>query len=1062
MKRTYFTQLLTLVILMVIGAGLLPQIEVADQPRPRQGKTLTVWYGWPGSSAKVIEQNVTSRLEGMVSAVKGVQEITSESYFGSGRISITLKPEADVSMTKFEIASVLRQAHKQLPKGVSFPELSGGEVVNESQKKETTQMLLTYCVNSNLGDDQLKNYMDRQVIPQLNRMEEVKKVELSGGTSKYIVITYDPFVISGYGLTAYDIEKGIKAFLGKADIVGEVQQPGTKERKTLYLMTDNRDKSLEHIPIGITGGKTIYLNDLASYEYKDRLPNSYFRVNGLNSIYMNIHVDAEANKIGASKKIKERIKGIQDGLRHGVYLTLTYDAAEEKGEELDKLVWRSLLSLFILMLFVWLTKRSINYLGIMAVTLAANILIAVIAYYVFDIRLHIYSLAGITVSLGMVIDAAIVMVDHYSYYHDRKAFLAILAALLTTIASLIIVMWLPDFLQKDLYDFAWIIIINLSVALIVAWMFVSALIEQTHYHSRQQGRIKHQMTAIRWSRFYHKYVAFTQKRKWIYFLIVILAFGIPFHALPSKWNENGGSLYQNPADTIATPWYEKAYNATLGSRFFQGVCKKNLSKWCGGTMRLFAESLSENRFGDNEEKEKKLTIRAQMPLGGTASQLNEKVVILENFLSEFEEIERFETRVGSWGALIVVEFEKEHSQTSFPYILENKVISKVITIGGADWSTSGISERGFSNSLNLQYRAHRIEISGYNYDRLYRIAEDMCREMGRNNRVTDLAIETPGHRNQEDELYMRYDKESMALYDFNLGLAHNTMREILSGRDIERYRDRRFSADMYLKSSWHDRFDHWFLNHSYLKMGNTEHRVSDFMSIEKREAKNCIPRKNQEYILHVAFNLLGSYSYTSKYIKQTIDNFNKKIPLGYKCYNSSYGFYNDTGSQYWLLGLIVVIIFFVCSILFESLKQSLAIVSLIPVSFIGTFLTYYFSGVEFGSGGFASMVLLAGLTVNAGIYILCEFNNQRKIHPNVKPLYAYIRAYNHKITAIFLTILSSVLGLVPFLIDGQDEPFWFSFAVGSCGGLLFSIIALIFVLPVFVGMKGKWMKRRRT
>ena len=139
--------------------------------------------------------------------------------------------------------------------------------------------------------------------------------------------------------------------------------------------------------------------------------------------------------------------------------------------------------------------------------------------------------------------------------------------------------------------------------------------------------------------------------------------------------------------------------------------------------------------------------------------------------------------------------------------------------------------------------------------------------------------------------------------------------------------------------------------------------------------------------------------------------------------------------------------------MFESLKLSLAIVSLIPVSFIGTFLTYYFSGVEFGSGGFASMVLLAGLTVNAGIYILCEFNNQRKIHPNVKPLYAYIRAYNHKITAIFLTILSSVLGLVPFLIDGQDERFWFSFAVGACGGLLFSIIALIFVLPVFVGMR---------
>lgn len=273
---------------------------------------------------------------------------------------------------------------------------------------------------------------------------------------------------------------------------------------------------------------------------------------------------------------------------------------------------------------------------------------------------------------------------------------------------------------------------------------------------------------------------------------------------------------------------------------------------------------------------------------------------------------------------------------------------KVISIGGADWSTSGVSERGFSNSLNLQYRSNRIEIAGYNYDRLYRIAEDMCETMKQNNRVVDLTIETPGHENQEDEFYMRYDKERMALYGFDLNSTHQALKEILSGYDIERlrvggrspgmkYKDKNISADMYLKSSAKDKFDLWHLQNAYLKVNGTDTKLSDFMQIERREAKNCIPKKNQEYVLRVAFNVLGSYTYTSKYIEKITKEFNAKMPVGYRCLNTSYGWYKDDGTQYWLILLIVIIIYFICAILFESLRLPLVIISLIPVSFIGTF-----------------------------------------------------------------------------------------------------------------------------
>lgn len=126
-------------------------------------------------------------------------------------------------------------------------------------------------------------------------------------------------------------------------------------------------------------------------------------------------------------------------------------------------------------------------------------------------------------------------------------------------------------------------------------------------------------------------------------------------------------------------------------------------------------------------------------------------------------------------------------------------------------------------------------------------------------------------------------------------------------------------------------------------------------------------------------------------------------------------------------------------------------------AFIGTFLTFYFGGINFGTGGFASLVLLCGLVVNSGIYIINEYNNLQNIYSKQKFLKSkitlYIKAYNHKIIPVFLTILSTVLGLIPFLTDGDTNEFWFSFAIGTSGGLIFSIIALIFIMPIFMSLE---------
>lgn len=974
---------------MIIGAALVPGLDISNKPRPQQGKTLNISYRWQGASAKVVEQNVTSRIEGLVSSIRGVESVSSVSNFGSGNVTVQLKKNASISSIKFEIASLLRQVRDKLPQDVSFPELSGGEVVTGRERDRDTH-ILSYRINASMPDREIRMLAERTIKPQLERIEGVDRIEVSGGTDKYMEISYHAEQLALYGLTSYDIEEAIRNFLGRQDIIGDIvryDKRGTAERISLMLAIDGEHSLLESIPVKTIEGKIIYLNNLAQCQYRERDPESYYRVNGMNTVYMNIFAKQDVNIGRVASKVKTAVEKHSEESAQ-LDCTLTYDKADEQFSEFKTLIMRSCLSLLILLLFVFVCKRDKRYLFIVFCTLLANILIAVICYRLFDMRLQPFSMAGITVSLGLIIDSTIVMVDHYSYHRDFKAYFSIVGAMLTTIGALVIIFWLPDYIRNDLYDFSWVIIINLFVALLVSALFAPALVDRMNYSSRQKGKPRNIRLMVLWNRIYRRYIAISQHRimRWPLLAVTAGVFG---------W-----SLY------------------------------------------LFISTLDANTYRP-EPEEMKLHIRGQMPLGGTPKQLNDKVQTVEQLLSQYKEIKKYETHIGAWGSEMIVAFKPEYLHTGFPYLLENNVIGRLITIGGAEWSTWGVSMRGFSNALNLQYRSNGIEIVGYEYDRLYRFAEDICKRVQQNRRVVDITIETPGHERQEDELYMEYNKEMLAIDSISIQQIHRSLASMLAEHEMGRRAGTGQKTDYVLRPKQYRAFDLWQLNNAYIKVAGRDLLLTNFMTVNRREAKNCIPRQNQEYILRVAFNVLGSYTYADKYIKGVTDEFNKKLPVGFRCIDRTYGSYDDKGTQYWLIGLVVVIIFFVCSILFESLYKALVIILLIPVSLSGLFLTYHFSSVEFGTGGFAAIVLLCGLTVNNGIYIMNEYRNERR----------YIKAYNHKIIPILLTVFSTILGFSPFLIDGPEARFWFSFAIGSISGLFFSFVSVIFSMPLFLKLR---------
>ena len=574
--------------------------------------------------------------------------------------------------------------------------------------------------------------------------------------------------------------------------------------------------------------------------------------------------------------------------------------------------------------------------------------------------------------------------------------------------------------------------------------FIPALLDympiQNFKETVSQRKLRRQ---VRFRRFYERYIQWGLNHRWVYVVLFILAFGIPLCVLPSASElsmKKDKNIFHKGIEKIVT-WkpYEKN--------------RQVIDKIAGSSFASFYRAIGRSNFYREPER-KALYVHAGMLEGCTIQQLNEVVTSMENYLAGFEEIKVFTTQIFSASsASITIEFKPEYENTPFPLQLKADVTSMAINFGGANWSIYGIDENGFNNNIVSDYKSHRIALNGYNYQKLYEYAEYLMEYLAQNKRVSGPEIWGSSWSGRpRTEYNLSYDFEKMA----GLGISPYSYYSALASQLYEGsvgsspYNGE--SVNVLLRSSEVDRFDLWHVLNSPVLADSTNVALSDVGSIVKRRSGLNIRKSQQSYEISVCFDFIGSYELSHKVIQSAVDHMNSEIlPVGYKATDQYGGWFMNQKEKYaWLIILIIAVIFIVLAITFESLRLPFAVIFMIPISFIGLFLTFGLSKLSFDQGGFAAFVMLSGIVVNAGIYILLTY--QKMVQKGIR---SYYRAFSLKIIPIMLTAISTVLGLVPFLTDGPDEVFWFDFAVGTMGGMFFSIIALIFVLPVFSLKKYK-------
>ena len=975
---------------------------------------------------------------------------------GGGRVSLDFGKRADMAAARFEVASVIRNLYPSLPSGVSYPDLS----LNVSGGRSRTA--LSYDIRSSLSTKQMSDFIEDRMITPLSSVEGVEWVNLSGVTPYEWVVEFDSEKVRLYGIGADDISSAFRTAFAE-NIAGMTQYDGKTCSVRLRTL---RPEDFGDIPVCKASGRMIYIRDIARCSYQESEPDYYFRLNGLNTVNLSIGISRAANLLSVTRDVKDCMSRLEKCYPDGMSSSLGYDSSEYISKELDKIYFRTLVCLLLLLGFVFIANRSWKYMLVIAITITVNILVAAAVYWLVGLRIHIYTLAGITVSLGIIIDSSIIMTDHWSRYRNRGAFPALLCAILTTVAALLVILLLPDRERASLTDFAFVIAINLAVSLLVAYLFVPALLDYIHLdvHTARTP-VRRLRRIVRWNRRYEGYIRRGLRHRWAYLVALVLAFGLPTVLLPDKVGSDREDEQK---------WYEKVYNHIFGSGFYADN-RTVIDKVLGTSFTMFHEAMDRSDFY-REPSRQVLSIRAGMPEGCSVSQLDEVVRDMENYIAQYSDmIEYFTTQIYSHSdASISVYFKPEYENTGFPAKLKADVTSMAINLGGANWSIYGITDSYFNNHVVSGYKSGRITLNGYNYNDLLGYADMLLEHIRGNRRVSAPEIWGAGFDSRPlTEYHVDYDFPSLAALGVNPYSYYSVLYSPLYDSNIGSILQDGEYADVRLVSSEKDGFDLWHILNTAIPVDSTSVKLSQIGDISARRSGLAISRNNQSYEVNVVYDFIGSYELGKRFTEEALEYMNEEVlPLGYKASAPGYGWFDAHRDTYaGLIGLVVLLVFVICSIFFESFRLPFSVILMVPVSFTGLFLTFGLSGITFDQGGFAAFVMLAGVSINAGIYLVYEYlrfsGKERREIPG-KALngmssmaeqglrrYAnasirnYVKAFNVKVVPIMLTIVSTVLGLIPFLFDGPDEVFWFDFAAGTIGGLVFSIIAFVLYLPVF-------------
>ncbi len=568
-------------IILAVGWRSITSLPVRQYPR-LESSAIIISTVYIGASAETVRGFLTTPIEKAVSAIDGIDYIDSSSTAGVSVITVHLRLNHPSTDALAEISARLNQVRSELPAEAESPSI---EIQRTDKPYATFYISMT---SENLKLSQLNDYMTRELQPELQSIPGVQRVGIEGPHTLAMRIWLDPNKLDGYDITPGEVALALQRNNFVAT-VGRSKGPDVE----VDLMTDTDLRSPEEfrqLIVRELDNTVVRLGDLARVELGSEEARGQAGFNGTPAIWFSVWPLPRANELDVARDLKARIAQIQPTLPAGVVMTLAFDGTYYMDHAIKEIIKTLGETILIVGIVVFLFMGSIRTVMVPMIAMPISLVGACLAMLLFGFSLNLLTILAIVLSVGLVVDDAIVVVENVerhmregkskiqSAFIGARELVGPIIAMTITLATVYAPIGFQGGLTGMLFrEFAFTlacaVIISGIVAVTLSPIMSAWLVPSGAKEGRFQRFVNHRFDGIR--RMYSRQLGFVLQMRWAVALAAVL---ITAAALP-LYNGSKNELAPNEDEGVIFCYVQSAPDASLEYtlRGFEGVADAFLS-----------------------------------------------------------------------------------------------------------------------------------------------------------------------------------------------------------------------------------------------------------------------------------------------------------------------------------------------------------------------------------------------------------------------------------------------------------------------------------------------------